>query len=91
MLTHFKKKRWKKKQKQKQKQTPAKSLLFRTENEMKSCRQKIKDVSLQDCLTRNIKENSLSWNERTLASNKKIYESIKLTDKCTCIVKFKIW
>ena len=43
----------------KTKQTPAKSLLFRTENEMKTCRQKIKDVSLQDCLTRNIKENSL--------------------------------
>lgn len=82
MLTHFKKKGEKLSQ-----VTPIQNWKWDEELQTKD----IVIVSLQDCLTRNVKENSLSWNERTLAHNKKIYESIKLTDKCTCIVKFKIW
>lgn len=53
-------------------------LSFRTKGEIKSFQDTQK---LKDFITGNVKEASISLNERVLISNRKAYESINLTCK----------
>lgn len=52
-------------------------------------KQELESMLLETCFTRNAKDNTSGWNERTLEGNSKLYEEIKISSKYDYIGKYQ--